>query len=200
MTFQSTLPRREWLDDFFANVYPLGISIHTPAKGVTKNINTGATGPTISIHTPAKGVTNIFDKRRFFGNYFNPHSREGSDRYEGLSSRRRGKFQSTLPRREWRLFICIYSSQSRFQSTLPRREWLSPYTLTVLTNLYFNPHSREGSDVKKEPDKKAKLISIHTPAKGVTTRDYIDTERLTISIHTPAKGVTTWQKTLKMKL
>ena len=55
----------------------------------------------------------------------------------------------------------------------------------------FNPHSREGSDLKilfrfcNFP-----LISIHTPAKGVTLPAIVFVVGLDISIHTPAKGVT----------
>jgi len=54
----------------------------------------------------------------------------------------------------------------------------------------FNPHSREGSDGLQACFKGYCIISIHTPAKGVTTADsYTDTPQA-ISIHTPAKGVT----------
>ncbi|EDN76093.1 hypothetical protein RUMGNA_03716 [Mediterraneibacter gnavus ATCC 29149] len=35
---------------------------------------------------------------------------------------------------------------------------------------YFNPHSREGSDCQDHPFWQPELISIHTPAKGVTFR------------------------------
>ena len=38
------------------------------------------------------------------------------------------------------------------------------------------------------------LISIHTPAKGVTVAKKIIEARLQISIHTPAKGVTTMRQ------
>ena len=34
------------------------------------------------------------------------------------------------------------------------------------------------------------IISIHTPAKGVTLTDYVRSCTDKISIHTPAKGVT----------
>ena len=38
--------------------------------------------------------------------------------------------------------------------------------MTFVTD--FNPHSREGSDTGDWPDLQRWLISIHTPAKGVT--------------------------------
>ena len=55
---------------------------------------------------------------------------------------------------------------------------------------HFNPHSREGSDGKRITDVAIKVISIHTPAKGVTRSLRCCSRRSTISIHTPAKGVT----------
>ena len=143
------------------------ISIHTPAKGVTLIFFAHAICFSISIHTPAKGVTpdirgvprpgtfqSTLPRREWRGvsagatdlrNYFNPHSREGSDEYFYMWSEvvkyfnphsREGsdedkvlklavefKFQSTLPRREWlpwRFILCVVV---KFQSTLPRREW-----------------------------------------------------------------------------
>ena len=100
---------------------------------------------------------------------FNPRSREGSDdgqlkttfrRIISIHAPARGAtrkrvwlwrggriFQSTLPRGErlrCRLEICRPSS---FQSTLPRGERRSPGEPPTLSSAYFNPRSREGSDV-----------------------------------------------------
>ena len=55
--FQSTLPRREWRTSNVWFPHALGISIHTPAKGVTDEYFNNLDIQTISIHTPAKGVT-----------------------------------------------------------------------------------------------------------------------------------------------
>ena len=99
----------------------------------------------ISIHTPAKGVTNYL-----------------------VSILLMKLFQSTLPRREWRIakiypsiedMISIHTPAKgvtyqmfqpgrifQFQSTLPRREWPLKSGRAVLNTVYFNPHSREGSD------------------------------------------------------
>ena len=56
------------------------------------------------------------------------------------------KFQSTLPRRERPGAIMSTSLLNRFQSTLPRRE--RPITFSAfLDGEYFNPRSREGSDI-----------------------------------------------------
>ena len=78
--------------------------------------------------------------------YFNPHSRKGSD-----------------------LFLT---------------DWL---TVTI----YFNPHSRKGSDRCIAILSCILLISIHTPARGVTVLQVAEAAHgLLISIHTPARGVT----------
>ena len=54
----------------------------------------------------------------------------------------------------------------------------------------FNPHSRKGSDNGLVLFAVLFLVSIHTPAKGVTglSSDYF--AKADVSIHTPAKGVT----------
>ena len=55
------------------------ISIHTPAKGVTRAASASFIAFGISIHTPAKGVTD--SSVTFFPHVinFNPHPREGGD-------------------------------------------------------------------------------------------------------------------------
>ena len=58
-----------------------------------------------------------------------------------------GKFQSTLPRREWREQVKRVETTDRFQSTLPRREW-HEFKAQVNEIIDFNPHSRVGSDSK----------------------------------------------------
>ena len=177
-----------------------GISIHTPAKGVTPYFSPYKNVSRISIHTPAKGVTKNLFQGTVYTDYFNPHSREGSDgimsihllqyshfnphsregsdeilqgsnngdvisihtpakgvtqlaKFSGISS----KFQSTLPRREWRKSKSSARSEVLFQSTLPRREWLD-CTAAPQVGGYFNPHSREGSDGVREGDFAQQLI------------------------------------------
>ena len=56
-----------------------------------------------------------------------------------------------------------------FQSTLPRRERLLTIASNAFNRTYFNPRSREGSDVFDRFGKIVILsISIHAPAKGAT--------------------------------
>ena len=99
----------------------IAISIHAPAKGATsynrndfrmvrfqstlprrerqKYIDCKLLSDDISIHAPAKGAT-IFSPAVFIVKYFNPRSREGSDRMRLHPLHTAFQFQSTLPRRE----------------------------------------------------------------------------------------------------
>ena len=167
-TFQSTLPRREWLGlPFFSN-HDSRISIHTPAKGVTM---TDSSMFLFILHFnphSREGSDNRKLDNTTKHHDFNPHSREGSDFSSALPAPQRGisihtpakgvtysgvavyslisSFQSTLPRREWPIKDYVVSNLFGFQSTLPRREWRANRT--------------------NRP--RWAIISIHTPAKGVT--------------------------------
>ena len=144
--------------------------------------------------------------------YFNPHSREGSDlNYHPVFQIRlcisihtpaKGvtfdsgiislsfRFQSTLPRREWLSCWMMQHRQWIFQSTLPRREWL------YLDEKRHESISFQSTLPRREWREQAlfyyarRWISIHTPAKGVTSSSGSTTVIFFISIHTPAKGVT----------
>ena len=54
----------------------------------------------------------------------------------------------------------------------------------------FNPHSRTGSDNTEAGLSAGRGISIHTPARGVTSIWTCNMRESMISIHTPARGVT----------
>ena len=125
--FQSTLPRRERPQSWMPTLTYWQISIHTPTKGATINVNCGLIPSGISIHTPTKGATGILISLPIRKAYFNPHSHEGSDPIL-LSNH-----------------LLIYL----FQSTLPRRERPSVGEL-LRTIADFNPHSHEGSDLNKK--------------------------------------------------
>ena len=60
-----------------------------------------------------------------------------------------------------------------FQSTLPRRERRSCLRLCVSIG-YFNPRSREGSDILLVQAKAKEQISIHAPAKGATRNGLVN--------------------------
>ena len=164
----------------------------------------------ISIHAPARGATCCMDefknkfefqstlprgeRRRVSAgksarNYFNPRSREGSDRIPRRKDKRRLHF-NPRSREGSDLFTIRRILITSFQSTLPRGE-----RRELLTN-----------------DKLSEAISIHAPARGATLRrlhpekrhlfqstlprgerrangieEYIGTA---ISIHAPARGAT----------
>ena len=99
--------------------------------------------------------------------YFNPRSREGSDFLSLMDLAYSSKFQSTLPRRERQCFCIFVITYNIFQSTLPRRERQNLSNIMSQSD-YFNPRSREGSDVVFLPHVNYSSISIHAPAKGAT--------------------------------
>ena len=113
-----------WLHDFLFYV----ISIHTPARGVTRlpckpeyrisyfnphsrkgsdvKVSVSTIFKSISIHTPARGVTFPSNPETLESWYFNPHSRKGSDGCHHITKTYHTIFQSTLPQGEWRLPCC----------------------------------------------------------------------------------------------
>ena len=163
-------------------------------KGSDKSVRLWLIIFPISIHTPAKGVTPPYFKDLIFSMYFNPHSRKGSDVIDDSTGDIISQFQSTLPQREWPqayfktyndAYVSIHtpakgvtwfslnsSIDFRFQSTLPQREWHESGKL-ISSQICFNPHSRKGSDMESMCRSEIAQVSIHTPAKGVTTRRHL---------------------------
>ena len=106
--FQSTHPRRVWLE-VGVNLFVREIvSIHTPTKGVTRYTFLIISRKTVSIHTPTKGVT------------------QSRSVYARLLM-----FQSTHPRRVWLDPTIDRVEPEVFQSTHPRRVWLLPRLLPL---------------------------------------------------------------------
>ena len=99
---------------------------------------------------------------------FNPHTHEGCDLLTTFIIMINGRFQSTHPRRVWRIEVDNLSIVWQFQSTHPRRVWQA----TALQRY------------------KEIQVSIHTPTKGVTQSININIRNIIVSIHTPTKGVT----------
>ena len=110
------------------------------------------------------------DSMRPFSTYFNPRSREGSDRpVRRISGRRLSNFNPRSREGSDLSSEQFFSARLKFQSTLPRRERLSTTPLL---------HPSLG-------------ISIHAPAKGATLFPMIAAIAVEdISIHAPAKGAT----------
>ena len=74
------------------------VSIHTPARGVTHLVGLQAVQGIVSIHTPARGVTHRFHPTGHGIAGFNPHTREGCDKYFDFRHNDGQLFQSTHPR------------------------------------------------------------------------------------------------------
>ena len=125
----------------------------------------------------------------------------------------RQRFQSTLPRWERQKTQPKHVRDNRFQSTLPRGERPPSFPARSRCCRYFNPRSREGSDMPELRLTCGKKISIHAPARGATATASVGFARFVnfnprsregsddqlaktiddankISIHAPARGAT----------
>ncbi len=126
---------------FFVN-----ISIHTPARGATKLLICLNLLISISIHTPARGATILPMVDAYIQKISIHTPARGATVRMLIAQRRSLLFQSTLPQGE-------------------RLEVASDFKYYV----HFNPHSRKGSDVPFNIDRKlTDEISIHTPERGAT--------------------------------
>ena len=121
------------------------ISIHAPVKGATHMANPCYHVQYISIHAPVKGATAFGQTSHFRTCYFNPRSREGSDR----------KASRTSPCR----LISIHAPVKGATGLVPvavRVQGISIHAPVKGATLrkppdwaarrHFNPRSREGSD------------------------------------------------------
>ena len=98
------------------------ISIHAPARGATSDRSQTEKVGNISIHAPARGATRRAGKIGLPFSYFNPRSREGSDKGLLRDCIKDLLFQSTLPRGERLPEPQSLGRPCQFQSTLPRGE------------------------------------------------------------------------------
>ena len=121
--------------------------------------------------------------------YFNPRSHKGSDEEEPLKPEKSPRFQSTLPQGERPGAASETGGHGLFQSTLPQGERLRSVR-HHFRHPDFNPRSHKGSDAGISITWTIKMISIHAPTRGATTRTGIVPAFLTISIHAPTRGAT----------
>ena len=97
---------------------------------------------------------------------FNPRSRERSD-YAGWNAIEIFYISIHAPARGATGKTLCYLIYQIFQSTLPREE--RPISPRMFPNaFYFNPRSRERSDVVGDQKHGTNIISIHAPARGAT--------------------------------
>ena len=144
--FQSTHPRRVWRNDLITFCTVIGVSIHTPTKGVTcrtlhtsigvgVSIHTPTKGVTISrkalsefndvsIHTPTKGVTSASCTVMAGTDSFNPHTHEGCDQ-----------------RADW------FHHPAAVSIHTPTKGVTLSFGSTLILRLCFNPHTHEGCDI-----------------------------------------------------
>ena len=143
----------------------------------------------ISIHAPAKGATTrpckASEKRLIFQSTLPRRERH----MLAVGWFAVDEFQSTLPRRERRALRRSKLSLSQFQSTLPRRERPSIRS-DAYCHFYFNPRSREGSDLQLFRVRGKPPYFNPRSREGSDGRHERPVVRAEISIHAPAKGAT----------
>ena len=143
---------------------------------------------------------------------FNPRSREGSDDFAQNAIWQIIEFQSTLPRGERRdharlailiVYISIHAPARGATGVTTSQQMLESISIHApargATEIfgsrwhkfeYFNPRSREGSDLNNAHFVSSSKISIHAPARGATRFCRLFCYALQISIHAPARGAT----------
>ena len=147
----------------------LMISIHAPARGATMTQKPILAPIHISIHAPARGATPTSAAFSRSSIYFNPRSREGSDKFWHLSLDLTDRtFQSTLPRGERRRTEACSRSASDISIHAPAR----------------------GATIDPKYIDDFMGISIHAPARGATRSKIQIVQEIAISIHAPARGAT----------
>ena len=124
--FQSTLPRRERRFTSITIIFPLSISIHAPAKGATK-------------------LAIFFNQYTI---YFNPRSREGSDS-KYFKDNIFGKISIHAPAKGATSQTGLSKTQIIISIHAPAKGATSLNARLILRTKYFNPRSREGSDISQ---------------------------------------------------
>ena len=167
----------------------------------------------ISIHAPAKGATLLRSWRSMAGTYFNPRSREGSDRYDRRYDHlyphfnprsREGSDPMLHPTDICKEHISIHAP-AKGATAIPS-SFYDPVGISIHApakgatvypspffhrDIHFNPRSREGSD------RLSRVLRIGVSDFNPRSREGSDhyrrpygIELQLISIHAPAKGAT----------
>ena len=121
----------------------------------------------ISIHAPARGAT-IFRYRQLLLLLFQSTLPRGERQERKLRGLQKELFQSTLPRGERQESVMQYHMGQTISIHAPARGATSCERLLLHWKMYFNPRSREGSDVSYDEILVDVCISIHAPARGAT--------------------------------
>ena len=99
-------------------------------------------------------------------------------------------FQPTLPRGERRRRCCSFQKRTTISTHAPARGATPQLLSRCPENGYFNPRSREGSDLAYRNPSNAFKISTHAPARGATAPLKTTNLSIPISTHAPARGAT----------
>ena len=145
--FQSTLPRREWHGTPGGVLKTFRFQSTLPRREWRQSSKTDWFYFTISIHTPTQGVTKSFCHLVKIATYFNPHSHAGSDKTSWDITLYHSHFNPHSHAGSDLALLPPCECVQRFQSTLPRREWRTSRQGIFWANRDFNPHSHAGSDV-----------------------------------------------------
>ena len=177
LRFQSTHPRRVWPD--FEVPYKVHLEFQsTHPRRVWRHT-----------HSTQEQITS-----------FNPHTHEGCDalRAKGYNQMmvfqsthprrvwldeiyRTGQFdefQSTHPRRVWQRLQYISTDDCMFQSTHPRRVWLRLGCAHGDEDMFQSTHPRRVWLLPLHSIAVIRRVSIHTPTKGVTVEDRVNSSRV----------------------
>ena len=125
-------------------------------------------GNLVSIHVPARGTTLQQITPRSTNTSFNPRSREGNDRLDGINA----------------VFEQSFNPRSREGNDQWRRSKRKPW---LLVSIHV---PARGTTEMRDNAVKQQAVSIHVPARGTTDNPHAFTKSFTVSIHVPARGTT----------
>ena len=121
---------------------------------------------------------------------FNPRSREGSDTSLSSVSCLMYVISIHAPAKGATVRHLMHLISLKISIHAPAKGATFEPLPFFVSHCYFNPRSREGSDIKPSASPTDSDISIHAPAKGATLNEMSSPFVDWISIHAPAKGAT----------
>ena len=167
LIFQSTLPRRE---------RPLLLILLKDGEHFNPRSHEGSDQephniyfqPCISIHAPTKGATVPIAYHFLFIYVFQSTLPRRERPISAIFEMSFDSFQSTLPREERHYRLCNRPYGSKISIHAPARGATAEAIRIRGSGQYFNPRSRERSDVVGDQKHGTNIISIHAPARGAT--------------------------------
>ena len=129
------------------SMHSIRISIHAPAKGAT-SATWHASAGAMKFQSTLPRRERLCNGSNHVGrsSHFNPRSREGSDAVLEYVYQRQFSISIHAPAKGATMLSDLRAWAGGFQSTLPRRERRNCNRI-VTESEYFNPRSREGSDI-----------------------------------------------------